>query len=197
VIEYRNRLGRTGPAWRGGNDVAFIELIGDDGPNYTRLFAHRRAVYEAWLRLKDEIAGSMDPRRYELATVAAASRIRSSYCTLAHGKVLADRFLEPAQVRDIVVDHRNASLDEVDVAVMDLAEKVAGDATSITEADIERLRDLGLSDADIFDVVAAVAARCFFSKTLDALCTQADPVFAELEPELRDALTVGRPIAEN
>ena len=177
--------------------MAFIELIGDDGPNYTRLFAHRRAVYEAWLRLKDEIAGSMDPRRYELATVATASRIRSSYCTLAHGKVLADRFLEPAQVRDIVVDHRNASLDEVDVAVMDLAEKVAGDATSITEADIERLRDLGLSDADIFDVVAAVAARCFFSKTLDALCTQADPVFAELEPELRDALTVGRPIAEN
>jgi uncharacterized peroxidase-related enzyme len=177
--------------------VAFIELIGDDVPNYTRLFAHRPAVYEAWLRLKDEIAGSMDPRRYELATVAAASRIRSSYCTLAHGKVLADRFLEPAQVRDVVLDHRNAGLDEVDVAVMDLAEKVAEDATSITEADVQRLRDLGLSDAEIFDVAAAAAARCFFSKTLDALGVQADPAYAKLDPELRDVLTVGRAIAES
>ena len=61
---------------------------------------------------------------------------------------------------------------------------------------MQRLRDLGLSDAEIFDVVAAAAARCFFSKTLDALGAEADPVFAELGPELRDALTVGRPIAE-
>ena len=156
--------------------MAFIELI-DDGelferdratlgyvPNFTRLFAHRPAVYEAWVQLKDAISGSMDTRRYELATVAAARSLRSSYCTLAHGKVLADRFLEPAQVRDVVLDHRNAGLDEVDVAVMDLAEKVAGDATSVTEADVQRLRDLGLSDAEIFEVVAAAAARCFFSR---------------------------------
>jgi uncharacterized peroxidase-related enzyme len=166
-------------------------------PNYTRLFAHRPAVYEAWLQLRDAIAGSMDTRRYELATVAAARSLRSSYCTLAHGKVLADRFFEPRQVRDIVVDHRSAGLDEVDVAVMDLAEKVAADATSVTEADVQRLRDLGLSDAEILDVVVAAAARCFFSKTLDALGVQADPVLAELEPELRDALTAGRPIAES
>jgi uncharacterized peroxidase-related enzyme len=188
--------------------VAFIEQIGDSElferdraalgyvPNYTRLFAHRPAVYEAWLQLKGAIAGSMDTRRYELATVAAASRIRSSYCTLAHGKVLADRFLEPEQVRDLVLDHRSAGLDEVDVAVMDLAEQVADDPTEVTEADVQRLRDLGLSDAEIFDVVAAAAARCFFSKTLDALCAQADPAFAKLDPELRDVLTVGRPIAD-
>jgi uncharacterized peroxidase-related enzyme len=189
--------------------MAFIDLIDDSEiferdraalgyvSNYTRLFAHRPTVYEAWLQLRDVISGSMDTRRYELATVAAARNLRSSYCTLAHGKVLADRFLEPAQVRDIVLDHRNAGLDEVDVAVMDLAEKVAGDATSVTEADVQRLRDLGLSAAEIFDVVVAASARCFFSKTLDALGAQADPVYAELDPDLRDVLTVGRPIAES
>ena len=189
--------------------MAFVQLIGDSElfaqdraalgyvPNYTRLFAHRPAVYEAWLQLRDAISGSMDLRRYELVTIAAARNLRSSYCTLAHGKVLATRFLEPAQVRDVVLDHRNAGLDEVDVAVMDLAEKVAGDATAVTEADVQRLHDLGLSDAEIFDVVVAAAARCFFSKTLDALCAQADPVFTELDPELRDVLTVGRPIAES
>jgi len=46
-------------------------------------------------------------------------------------------------------------------------------------------------------VVAAAAARCFFSKTLDALGAQADSAYAELDPELRQVLTVGRPIAEN
>ena len=85
----------------------------------------------------------------------------------------------------------------VDVAVMDLAEQVAEDATEVTEADVQRLRDLGLSDAEIFDVVAAAAARCFFSKALDGLGTQADPALAKLDPELRDVLTVGRPIAES
>jgi hypothetical protein len=32
----------------------------------------------------------MDLRRYELATLAAARRLRSSYCCLAHGRVLAE-----------------------------------------------------------------------------------------------------------
>jgi hypothetical protein len=77
---------------------------------------------------------------------------------------------------------------------MDLADKVAADATSITSADVDQLRQLGLSDAEIVDVVLAAAARCFFSKALDALGVQPDAVYAELEPGLREALTVGRPI---
>jgi hypothetical protein len=40
------------------------------------------------------------------------------------------------------------------------------------------------------------AARCFFSKTLDALDVRADTSYRELDPEVRDALVVGRPIAE-
>jgi alkylhydroperoxidase family enzyme len=77
---------------------------------------------------------------------------------------------------------------------MDLAEKVADDATSVTEADVERLRAFGLSDADIVSVVAAAAARCFFSKALDALGVQPDAAYESVEPELREVLVVGRPI---
>ena len=46
------------------------------------------------------------------------------------------------------------------------------------------------------DVVLAAAARCFFSKTLDALGVLPDAEYGELEPRLREALVVGRPIAE-
>ncbi len=165
-------------------------------PNFTRAFSYRPAVYAAWRELNAAIKRSMDLRRYELATVAAARQLRSSYCTLAHGSVLIDKFLDADSLRAIVVDHRNAGLSEVDVAVMDLAEKVVDDATSVTEADIERLRGLGLSDAEITDVVLAAAARCFFSKTLDALGVQPDEIYhEELEPELIQALTIGRPFS--
>jgi alkylhydroperoxidase family enzyme len=162
--------------------------------NYEHAFDERPDVYTAWVQLNTAIKASMDLRRYELATLAAAQRLRSSYCSLAHGKVLAERFGEP--VAAIARDRRTAGLDEVDVAVMDLAERVVDDASTIADADLQRLRELGLSDPEIMDVVLAAAARCFFSKTLDALCVRADPSYAELDPELRQVLVVGRPIAD-
>ena len=162
--------------------------------NFEVAFAERPDVYAAWVELNGAIKASMDLRRYELATLAAARRLRSSYCCLAHGSVLAQKFGEP--VREIALDHRAAGLDEVDVAVMDLAERVVDDATSIGDDDLRRLRSLGLSEAEIMDVVLAASARCFFSKTLDALGVLPDASYAALDPDVREALVVGRPIAE-
>jgi uncharacterized peroxidase-related enzyme len=164
-------------------------------PNYTRACSHRPAVYNAWRNLIGSINGGMDQRRYELVTLAAARRLGSSYCALAHGSILLDGIVDAEQLTAIAQDHHAAGLDEVDVAVMDLADKVADDATAVTQADIDRLRELGLSDPEIFDVVTAASARCFFSKTLDALGVQPDARFGDLQPaELREQLTVGRPI---
>ena len=166
-------------------------------PNFTQAFSPRPEAYAAWRQLNGAIKGAMDLRRYELATLAAARRLRSSYCMLAHGAVLANELLEPEAVRAIATDHHSAGLDAVDVAVMDIADKVADDAGTVTQADVDGLRALGLSDADVLDVVLAAAARCFFSKALDALGVLPDMEFALMEPGLRDALTVGRPIAEH
>jgi alkylhydroperoxidase family enzyme len=162
--------------------------------NHERAFAERAEVYAAWVALVGAIKAGMDARRYELVTLAAARRLRSSYCCLAHGTILHEQFDEP--VIDIVHDHRAAGLDEVDVAVMDLAERVVDDATAIGEADLNQLRELGLTQTEIMDVVLAASARCFFSKTLDSLDVRADARYSELNPELRDALVVGRPIAD-
>ncbi len=159
---------------------------------HTRVFSLHPELYEAWLGLNGAVKGGMDLRRYELVTLAAARRLRSSPCALAHGSVLAERFMETDQLLDVVADHRHAGLDELDVAVMDLAEKVAGDATAVTQEDVDRLRSLGLSDREVFDVVAAAAVRCFFSSVLDGLGAEPDARFAELEEPLRNALTVGR-----
>ena len=162
--------------------------------NFEVAFAERPDVFAAWVQLNGAIKEHMDLRRYELATLAAARRLRSSYCCLAHGSVLAQQFGEP--VREIALDHGAAGLDEVDVAVMDLAERVVEDATSIGDDDLRPLRSLGLSETEILDVVLAASARCFFSKTLDALGVLPDASYAALDPEVRDALVVGRPIAD-
>ena len=164
-------------------------------PNMGRLFALRPEVYAAWKQLNGAIKASMDTRRYELATLAAARRLRSSYCMLAHGKVLLDGFVSPDELAAIVADHRSAGLGDIDVAVMDLAEKVVDDATSVTQEDVDRLRALGLADEEIFDVVAAASVRCFFSKMLDGLGVQADARYRDLDPELSAALTLGRPVS--
>ena len=164
-------------------------------PNYEKAFAARPEVYAAWAELLGAIRARMDLRRYELATFAAAQRLRSSYCSLAHGIVLREQFGEP--IREIARDRDLAGLSAVDLAVMDLAERVAADATAVTDADRQRLRDLGLTDEEIMDVVLTAAARSFLTKTLDALGVQPDASYSELDPDLLEALVVGRPIAES
>jgi uncharacterized peroxidase-related enzyme len=161
--------------------------------NFTKTFAHRPAVYEAWRGLNGAIKASMDPRRYELATLAAAVRLRSSYCALAHGKVLVEQLDGAAAVPAVLDGH--GDLDPVERAVVRLAGTVAAGAASMTEDDLTELRDLGVDDEEILDVVLAAAARCFFSTVLDATGTEPDAAFRSFAPEFRDALTVGRPIA--
>ncbi|GHF89098.1 carboxymuconolactone decarboxylase family protein [Deinococcus ficus] len=163
-------------------------------PNYVKVFSLRPEVYAAWAGLLDGVRGNMDARRYELVTLAAARALGSSYCSLAHGKVLRDRFYAPEALARIAGDFRTASLDPLDRAVMAFAEQVARDAASVTAQDVAGLRGLGLTDTEIFDVAAAASARCFFSKMLDALGAEPDAAYAELEGELQETLTVGRAI---
>jgi uncharacterized peroxidase-related enzyme len=159
--------------------------------NYTRVLAHRPAVLSGWQALNGAIKGGMTQQRYELATTAAALRLRSSYCALAHGEVLASA-VGPDEVLALVRDPERLS--PVDRAVVRLADKVAAGAADMRAQDLDELRTLGLDDTEILDVVLAAAARCFFSTVLDATGALPDPVYSALDADLRDALTVGRPI---
>ena len=164
-------------------------------PNYVKAFSHRPQVMEAWANLLGSVRSTLDSRRYELVTLAAARALKSSYCMLAHGSVLLE-YYDDAELTKIAEDYEQAGLNPEDVVMMAFAEKIARDATSVTARDTEELRTHGFSDEEIFDVAAAASARCFFSKLLDALGAEPDAHYLELEPGLRQALTVGRPISE-
>jgi alkylhydroperoxidase family enzyme len=112
---------------------------------------------------------------------------------LAHGALLRKNFFSVEQMQAIVKDFSNAGLSPEEVALMTFAQKVIKHAREVSEEDIEHLRSFGLSDEEILNVVVAVTARSFFSKTLDALGVKPDEIYLELEPELIQALTIGRP----
>jgi uncharacterized peroxidase-related enzyme len=164
-------------------------------PQYVQAFGDRPAVYGAWRQLISTVASSMPARRFELVTLAAAKQLRSTYCSVAHGAILAEQFLAAEDVIELARGGWVERLTDADRAVIAFAAKAAGGAADITSDDVDHLRSHGLDDAEILDVILAVAARCFFSTVLDATGTQADAVYGErLDAAMRDALTVGRPI---
>ena len=92
------------------------------------------------------------------------------------------------QIRAIAVDYRHAGLEPAEVAMMTYAEKIALHAYQMTEADVASLREHGFSDAEILDIALAAAARCFFSKVLDAVGATPDEAYSELAAALGDVL---------
>jgi uncharacterized peroxidase-related enzyme len=166
-------------------------------PNYAGAFSTRPEVGMAWTQLNKSVRDGMDRRRYEIATIAAARALRSTYCTAAHATFLRDVCGDERTMIAIAEDPSGAGLDEQDRAVYEFAGKVARDAASIQQHDVDALRELGLTDADVADVVFAAAARSFFARVLDGLGAQLDVQTAEtFAPDVLASLVVGRPVAD-
>ena len=161
--------------------------------NHTSAFSLRPDVYRAWQNLLGSIRSHMRLRRFELVTLAAAQALKCTYCMLAHGAILRKNFFSPGELAAIARDFHSAGLPGEEVALMEFAQKVTLEPNQLTQQDIDLLREKGLSDEEILDVVLAVTARSFMSKTLDALGAEPDAALMDLEPELREALVIGRP----
>ena len=177
--------------------LMYEENIAEMGylPNYVRVFSHRPQVLEAWGNLLNSIHSDMDIRRYELVTLAAARALGSSYCMLAHGSVVLKDLFSTEQLTHIAQDYHTADLTPAEVVMMAYAEQIVLDATAITQNDIDTLRQHGFSDAEIFEIATTATARCFISKTADALGAEPDANYMILDENLRQVLTVGRPIS--
>lgn len=166
-------------------------------PNYAACFSSRPDVAQAWDSLNAAVRNGMDRHRFEIATIAAARELRSTYCTAAHSKFLRDICGDSASVDALAEDPSGATLAESDRAVYEFATQVARDASNVTADDVRRLREVGLCDGDVADVVFAVAARAFFTKVLDGLGAQLDASTAKLfDPDLLASMVVGRPVAD-
>ena len=136
----------------------------------------------------------MDKRRFELITFAAAHTLRSTLCSLAHGRALT-QFFSQEDVQLMARGAAPASLTAAEAAMMAFARKVARGAYLVTPADVESLKKHGFTDAEVFDIAAAVGARAFWTSLVEALGVEAEASLVAMEEPFRKALTVGRPIA--
>jgi len=162
-------------------------------PNYARAFCHRPHVMGLWAQLQNGIRRDMDKRRFELVTFAAAHALKSTACSIGHGKVLA-QFIPVEDVLAIGRGETPASLTPAEAALIAYARKVAVDATTVTAEDVAGLKRHGFSDGEIFDIAATSAARSFWTKVLDALGVELDPAVHGLDAGFREPLAVGRPL---
>jgi len=162
-------------------------------PNYARVFCYRPELMALWAQLQIGIKRHMDKRRFELITFAAAHTLRSTLCSLAHGKALT-AFFSPEDVQLMARGASPASLSAAEAAMMTFARKVARGPFAVAAADVAELKKHGFSDAEVFDIAAAVGARAFWTTVVEALGVEAEPSLRTMEREFTKALTVGRPI---
>lgn len=165
-------------------------------PNYAKLFSHRPEVLARWAQLLSEMRRPMDIRRFELVTFAVAHELKHSSCALAHGQQLA-KIIGKGHVLAIARGRESDVLADAEVAIVRYARAIARDASRISAEPIRQLKGVhGLTDAEIFDIAAVAAGRCYFTKLLDALGCEPDIAFMSMEASLRNALTPGRPISQ-
>lgn len=162
-------------------------------PNYAKVFCYRPEIMRLWAQLQSGIKRHMDKRRFELVTFAAAQALRSTLCSLAHGKALTE-FFSAQDVQAMARGQVPPSLSPAEAAMMEFGRRVARDASAVTAGEVARLKQHGFTDAEIFDIAATAAARAFWTKVIDSLGVEADAAFRAMDVDFRKALTVGRPV---
>jgi uncharacterized peroxidase-related enzyme len=163
-------------------------------PGYAKVFCHRPEIMALWAQLQVGIKRHMDKRRFELVTFAAAHALRSTLCSLAHGKALTEFFSED-EVKAIAAGEAPNALSAAEAAMLEFSRKVARDASSVTARDVAWLKQQGFSDGEVFDIAATAAARAFWTKLIESLGADADAAFQAMDGSFRQALAVGRPPA--
>jgi alkylhydroperoxidase family enzyme len=146
-----------------------------------------------WAELQAAFKRHMDRRRFELVTFVAAHALRSTLCTLAHGKALL-AFFSAQDVMAMARGEMPASLSAAEAGMLRFARAVARDASAVTADDVAELKGYGFSDAEVFDIVVTVAGRAFFTKVIESLGVATDAPLRAMDGALREALAVGRPV---
>ena len=165
--------------------------------NASRLWAHQPGTLNQLFELMSEAftPSGLTFRQRGILVTAAASALGDSYCSLAWGGKLGKA--SDAVLAAGVLNGSDTGLTDQEKTMAGWARKVATDPNATTPADIQALRDTGLDDGQIFAITAFVALRLAFSTINDSLGAQPDAQLARsLPPEVREAVSYGRPAAQ-
>lgn len=159
-----------------------------------KAFTARPDLLPIYTEFSDRIrAGfSLGLREWRLITLIAAKHVPSTYCSYVYGKQLIADLGSKEAVIAVQSDFRNAGLSGRDVEMLAYAEKIARDASQVSQADIDRLRSVGFTDREICDIALCASFRCFVSRFFDAIGAGPEAAYIDEDPEFRAAMTVGK-----
>jgi uncharacterized peroxidase-related enzyme len=161
--------------------------------NASRLWAHLPGAMDEFSNLMAETtrASRLSFAQRSVLVTATASALGDSYCSMAWGKKLADA-TSPDVAASVIRGGTNG-LDDAEEALARWARLMVRDPNAISTNDVQRLRDVGFDDSEIFAITAFVAFRLAFSTINDALGALPDRELRVAVPELvRSAVMFGR-----
>jgi len=153
------------------SDVAAlaVRLEAEHGfvPNLVRSYAWRPDRLRSWYRHYRQLlepTDRLDLAAREMVAVVVSVRNRCAYCIASHSAALR-LALGDAELADrITGDHHRAGLDEWHVAMLDYAVKLTDHPGACGADDLERLRSLGFTDQDVWDLVELTAMFNFTNR---------------------------------
>jgi uncharacterized peroxidase-related enzyme len=166
--------------------------------NLSRLWAWRPDVHVAFASLRSQLTkqSSLSARELGVLVCATAASLGDSYCALAWGTKLA-KSSAGSTAAAVLRASQDDGLTAREQALSVWARKVMKNPSATVREDVENLRSAGFSDKEIFEATTFIAFRVAFSTVNGALGAHPDwQVAAAAPPEVRTAVTFGRPSAE-
>ena len=181
--------------------VMYARDVAEDGyvSNLIRLWAWRPDVFDAFLNARKLLAerSELSLRERAILVCATAANLGDSYCALVWGTTLASE-TDPLTAAAVVQGKEATELSPREKALATWAAELVREPNAITAENVDRLRAVGLTDQEIFDVTVFVAFRLAFSTVNDALGARPDQQVAAAAPAtVRDAVAYGRAVFED
>jgi uncharacterized peroxidase-related enzyme len=129
-------------------------------PNVLKAFAFAMPKLEAFVSMYNDLMlapSGLSKLEREMIAVAVSAQNRCYYCLVAHGAAVRTLAEDPVLGELMVMNYRAASLSERQRAMLDFALKVTAQPWEIEEKDRDRLRHVGFSDRDIWDISAVAS----------------------------------------
>ena len=177
-------------------EAAFDVDRDDDGyvGNHTRLWVWRPDLRADFFALRSGLMSSstLSDRDFAVLVTATASQLGDSYCSLAWGERLAAA-TDADTAAAVIAGNAASALTERERALADWARQLVRDPNATTQADVDRLRAVGLDEREIFEATAFIGFRLAFSTINDALGAVPDEQLRERVPgPVRAAVDFGR-----
>ena len=128
-------------------------------PNMTRTMANAPAALEGYLGLSGALAkGSLPAKLREQIALTVSERNGCDYCLAAHTTIGKMVGLSQEQILD---SRHGTAVDSKTDAVLRFAAQIVDKQGRVDEAELKAVREAGVSDAAIIEIVANVALNVF------------------------------------